>query len=146
MKTNRNRNAELMLRIYESVIFPGKCQHLSRNEREVFRSVWSYDITYLYPSVYKKNDTDWMEICCFGSNYRSSFLCLVSLLGFFQPPPIQGFLEKHHTHTYTRMMIFYLFLLYIFLYYVSVVRLHFVGSSSVVCLCFVGCLSVVCHL
>ena len=65
MKTNRN--AELMLRIYESVIFPGKCQHLSRNEREVFRSVWSYDITYLYPSVYKKNDTDWMEFGLFDS-------------------------------------------------------------------------------
>ena len=67
MKTNRNRNAELMLRIYESVIFPGKCQHLSRNEREVFRSVWSYDITYLYPSVYQKNDTDWMEFGLFDS-------------------------------------------------------------------------------
>lgn len=67
MKTNRSKTTELMLRMYESVIFPGKCQHLSRKERELFRSVWSYDITYLYPSVYPQNDTDWMEFGLFDS-------------------------------------------------------------------------------
>lgn len=56
-----------MLRMYESVIFPGKCQHLSRKEREVFRSVWSYDITYLYPSVYMQEGMDWMEFGLFDS-------------------------------------------------------------------------------
>lgn len=56
-----------MLRMYESVIFPGKCQHLSRKEREIFRSVWSYDITYLYPSMYMQEGKDWMEFGLFDS-------------------------------------------------------------------------------
>lgn len=58
--TNKKIPADLMLRIYESVIYPGKCVHLPRGERKSMRSVCAYDISYLYPDI--RMGIDWMKI------------------------------------------------------------------------------------
>lgn len=66
MITRKKVESVLMHRLYESVIYPGKCIHLKKVERERLRSVWAYDITYLYPAMHK--DMSWMKFGLFGSN------------------------------------------------------------------------------
>lgn len=58
-----------MHRLYESVIYPGKCHHFSKEERERLRSVWAYDITYLYPAMH--TDLSWMKFGLFCSPKNS---------------------------------------------------------------------------
>lgn len=57
-----------MLRLYDSVIYPGKCEHMRKMDRKRLRSVWAYDITYLYPVI--QEGIDWMKFGLFDS--RSS--------------------------------------------------------------------------
>ena len=65
MKRANSKPADLILRMYESVIFPGKCIHLTGEKRRSLRSVWAYDITYLYPVI--QEGIDWMKFGLFDS-------------------------------------------------------------------------------
>lgn len=65
MKRENSKSADLMLRMYESVIFPGKCIHLTGEKRRSLRSVWAYDISYLYPRM--EDGIDWMKFGLFES-------------------------------------------------------------------------------
>lgn len=44
MNRENSKPADLILRMYESVIFTGKCIHLTGEKRRSLRSVWAYDI------------------------------------------------------------------------------------------------------
>ena len=65
MKRANSKPADLILRMYESVIFPGKCIHLTGEKRRSLRSVWAYDISYLYPRM--EDGIDWMKFGLFES-------------------------------------------------------------------------------
>lgn len=65
MNRANSKPADLILRMYESVIFPGKCIHLTGEERRSLRSVWAYDISYLYPRM--EDGIDWMKFGLFES-------------------------------------------------------------------------------
>ena len=65
MKKEMNKPAENMLRLYDSVIYPGKCEHMRKMDRKRLRSVWAYDITYLYPVI--QEGIDWMKFGLFDS-------------------------------------------------------------------------------
>lgn len=65
MKRANCKPADLILRMYESVIFPGKCIHLTGEKRRSLRSVWAYDISYLYPRM--EDGIDWMKFGLFES-------------------------------------------------------------------------------
>lgn len=42
MKKEKNKPTEIMLRLYDSVIYPGKCEHMRKMDRKRLRSVWAY--------------------------------------------------------------------------------------------------------
>ena len=65
MKKEMNKPAENMLRLYDSVIYTGKCEHMRKMDRKRLRSVWAYDITYLYPVI--QEGIDWMKFGLFDS-------------------------------------------------------------------------------
>ena len=65
MNRANSKPADLILRMYESVIFPGKCIHLTGERRRSLRSVWAYDISYLYPRM--EDGIDWMKFGLFES-------------------------------------------------------------------------------
>lgn len=65
MNRANSKPADLILRMYESVIFPGKCIHLTGEKRRSLRSVWAYDISYLYPRM--EDGIDWMKFGLFES-------------------------------------------------------------------------------
>ena len=54
-----------MLRLYDSFIYLGKCEHMRKKDRKRLRSVWAYDITYLYPVI--QEGIDWMKFGLFDS-------------------------------------------------------------------------------
>lgn len=65
MNRANSKPADLILRMYESVIFPGKCIHFTGEKRRSLRSVWAYDISYLYPHM--EDGIDWMKFGLFES-------------------------------------------------------------------------------
>ena len=54
-----------MLRLYDSFIYFGKYEHMRKMDRKRLRSVWAYDITYLYPVI--QEGIDWMKFGLFDS-------------------------------------------------------------------------------
>ena len=54
-----------MLKLYDSFIYLGKCEHMRKKDRKRLRSVWAYDITYLYPVI--QEGIDWMKFGLFDS-------------------------------------------------------------------------------